>query len=290
MKNRLCILLCACCLGLTGVLSACSPHSAPPLDEPVLVPVSIPYEESISTLALYSDIPGMIRLIGYHGGDFVAGTVEVSSGDWVPVIEEIDGSVVVKQTSDIGAYDSGNYTNLWKLSVGDTESFRFDIRNLRAEGHWNFSGLPVTALTAELGDAKNAFTCDEPNPAVMTHWDMRCGTGDVTVEGIVNAACRTMNIEAGSGTLTLRFGSRELPHDVGVTIQADSGPVVVSVPSYIPARFTVVGEPPVVTGEGYVRTDGYSYENSAYRESTAGFVIDVSISGGTGIIYLDAVP
>jgi hypothetical protein len=145
-------------------------------------------------LSLFSELPGMIRLIGYSGSDFVTGTVLVSNHDLMPKIEENSNKVNLIQMCKTKIVDSQNLTNLWKLRVSDNQPFHLDIHNEQSEGHWNFSGLPITDLNADLGVAKNAFTFDEANPTVMRKLEFVCGTGEVVAEGILNAACQNMVI------------------------------------------------------------------------------------------------
>ncbi|MFA5317575.1 MAG: hypothetical protein WC369_09165 [Dehalococcoidales bacterium] len=278
------------------VFTGCSP--AAETIEPVPattyeIPVSIVYPEAPVALGIVSGLPGMIRLIGYSGSDFVTGTVEVSNRDWIPETEKSGGRVNLMQNARIMLSDSQYLTNLWKLRVSDNVPFQLEIRNVQAEGHWNFSGLPITDLYAELGTAKNAFTFDQPNPTVMQKCEFQCGTGDVVVEGILNAACRNMVIEAGKGSLNLRFGGKELLQDLKVTIYASVGTTSIAVFPDIPARITVTGRGHVIQGDGLIKLDGEGsgsiYETASYR-GTQSKTVEISISGGSSIIYLNASP
>lgn len=201
-------------------LTACSPATAqievtPVTIEPTQattyeIPVTVAYPESPVELNLVSELPDMIRLIGYSGSDFVTGKVKVSNRDWIPQNEKNGNEVSLVQTAKTKVADSQDLTNLWKLRVGDRQPFRLEISNKQAKGHCNFSGLPIIDLYAELGAAKNAFPFDEPNPTVMQKCELHYGTGNVVAEGILNSACRDMVIEAGKGSLNLRFGGKEI--------------------------------------------------------------------------------
>jgi hypothetical protein len=256
-------------------------------------PVTIVYPEAPVELGIVSELPGMIRVIGYSGSDFVTGTVEVSNRDWIPETEKVGSRVNLIQTTKIKLPNSQNVTNLWKLRVGDSQPFQLEIRNGQAEGHWNFSGLPITALYAELGTAKNAFTFDELNPTIMQRCELLCGTGEVVIEGILNAACQNMFIEAGGGSLTLRFGGKEVLQDLNVTIHADVETINITLLPDIPAHIIVTGKGQVILGEGVIKLDGGDinnvYETASYR-GTYGKTIRISISGGSGIIYLNPSP
>ncbi len=256
------------------------------------VPIAIPCPESPVKLELVSDIPGMIRLIGYSGSDFVTGTVEVNNRDWIPEVEKSTGKVRLVQTAQIIPSDTNNLTNLWKLRVSDNEPFRFEIRNRQAEGHWNFSGLPITDLVAEMGDAKNAFTFDEPNPIVMKKCEFHCGAGDVSAEGILNAVCQNLLVQAGTGALTLRFTGKEILQNLQVSINAGTGAINLSVSPEIPARIIITSEGSVIAGEGFIKsgeTGNKMYETAGYLKAP-GKTIEILISGDSGIIYLNPPP
>lgn len=278
------------------ILTACSPATVKLEPTPATTyetPVTVAYPEAPVELSLVSELPGMMRLIGYSGSDFVTGTVQVSNRDWIPKTEKSGSKVNLMQTAKTKVSNSQDLTNLWKLRVSDNEPFRFEIRNLQAEGHWNLSGLPITDLYAELGTAKNAFTFDQPNPTVMQKFELHCGTGDVVVEGILNAACQNIVIEAGKGSLTLRFGGKEILQDLKVTIQAGVGAISMSVLPDTPVRIAVTDRDHVILGDGVIKLDGVGnnnvYETASYR-GTNGKTIEISISDGSGIIYLNPPP
>lgn len=275
------------------IFCACSPAGTAPAPNTTFeTPFTIAYPGATAELSIVSDLPGMLRLVGYSGSDFVNGTVQVSNRDWTPKIEIKDGKVSLVQAK-IKAADSQNSTNLWKLRVSDNQSFRLDIRNSQAEGHWNFSGLPITDLYAELGTAKNAFTFDEPNPTIMRQCELRCSTGDVILEGILNAACQNMVIKALKGSLTLRFGEKEILQNLKVTIEGGAGTINISVPGDVPARVTVTGKNQVNPGDGISKVESKgsvnTYETAIYPE-TPSKAIEISILGGSGIIYLNPLP
>jgi hypothetical protein len=278
---------------LIAVLTGCSPTAETIEPMPATTyetPVTIVYPEAPVELGIISELPGMIRLIGYSGSDFVTGTVEVSNHDLIPETERNGSKVNLTQTAKVKLADSQHLTNLWKLRVSDNEPFQLEIRNGQAEGHWNFSGLPITDLYAELGTAKNVFTFDELNPTIMKKCELLCGNGEVVVEGILNAACQKMVIQAGGGSLTLRFGGKEVLQDLKVTIQADVGTINITLLPDIPARIIVIGRGQVILGDGVIKLDGGDinnvYETASYQ-GARNKTIEISISDGSGTIYLN---
>lgn len=257
------------------------------LTETHTVPVNITHPHSPPRLSLISELPGMLRLIGYSGGDFVTGTVEVSNDDCIPSIEKEHNSVNVVQRATTKLKDNQLLTNLWKLRVSDNRPFQLGIHNKNAEGHWNFSGLPIVDLYAELGTDKNAFTFDEVNPTNMQNCKLTCGTGDVTIEGILNAVCQNMVIQAGEGNLTLRFTGKELKQNLQVNIEANAGTINITIPQEIPARITATGDSKIIQGDNIIKVGDNTYETTSYH-GFQGKNIEVLVAGSPGTIYLNS--
>jgi hypothetical protein len=253
------------------------------------IPLKIPYSGTSAELDIRSELPGMLRLIGDNGSDFVTGSVTVDDIRWTPEIETDQGKVSLLQKAGKLANNFPEITNLWNMRVSDSQPFKLQIQNLQAEGHWNFSGLPITNLSAELGSAKNAFTCDESSSTTMQNCELNCGTGEAILEGILNTNCQNMRIQGGSGNLTLRFGGKELLRSLKVDIQVGAGQIDITIPNGIPARIITAGENKVVTGEGIFKSEDSeikAYETASYKNNS-GNKIEISISGGSGTINLN---
>lgn len=257
--------------------------------ETYTVPINIYHHPTPVRLSLVSELPGMLRLIGYSGSDFITGTFEVSKDDWIPVIEEDSNSVSLIQKATTKIREE-SLTNLWKLRISNNQPLQLEIHNMNAEGHWNFSGLPITDIYADLGTVKNAFTFDEVNPNIMHNFELYCGTGEVTIEGILNAVCQNMIVKAGEGNLNLRFNGKELLQSLKIEISTDNGIIFITIPKEIPAYVVLTGNSKVIHGEGIIKPD--SAGNNVFEtESYHGFsvnIIEISITGGSSTVYINA--
>jgi hypothetical protein len=124
----------------------------------------------------------------------------------------------------------------------------------------------------------------------MQQCELSCGTGDVIMEGILNASCQNMVIQAGEGSLTLRFKGKELLKNIKVSIRASTGIINITLLPHIPSRITITDNKQVIVGEGIIKNDSFTdsgvYETAAYRDA-AGNTIEIEISGGSGPIYLN---
>jgi hypothetical protein len=283
-------------LPVVVLVTGCSPAAEVTEQEPAAtytIPVSAAYPETAPELSIISSLPGMIRLVGCSDSEFVTGTIEISDKRWSPEIEKNDSKITLAQRVILKAVDTRDLTNLWKLRVSDNQPFRLEIQNARAEGHWNFSGLPITSLFAESGTTKNAFTFDEINPAVMQLCDIHCGDGDVIVEGILNAVCENMAVQAGTGSLTLRFGGKTLVKSLKVLIDAGTGVININIPPDVPAHVTIDGNSMVIPGSNITKLIGSGstsiYQTESYQ-TTDGNTLEITISGGSGILYLNPPP
>jgi hypothetical protein len=273
--------------------ASCSPgnHSTTPVTTVAYkVPISVEYpRETPPRLILQSGLPGMIRLIGDNGSDFISGTIEVGDLDWAPASENKGNIVSLIQAAGTVNQNLTNISNLWKLRVSDKTAFALEIHNLHAEGHWNLSGLPITELYAESGTAKNAFTFDQPNPAVMQRAEFTGNSSPVVIEGILNAACREMVVRGGAGELTLRFGGT-LVEKGQVSVQTGAGPVKITVSPDTPVRIIIAGTHPVSAGEGLIRQDSENqklvFETAVYQENLDK-TLEIEITGTTTKVYLN---
>jgi len=261
--------------------------------EGVTTPVSIPYPAGSPILKLYSDIPGMLRLIGDDSTVFVTGSVEIGNPIWLPVTNVNANIVELIQKFITGKTPGVDIQNTWRLRVSDQIPFQMEIYNLKAEGHWNFSGLPITHLQTMLGTGKNAFTVDEPNPSVMAYGEFTCGSGELIFEGINNANCRLLNIIGGGGAVALRFSGVTPTEKVRVNIKGSTGTINITLPADIPSTIVVTGERQVIPGTGITRLgadgDERRYQTTGYRDALP-LLIEIKVTGGTGNIYLDTIP
>jgi hypothetical protein len=277
-------------------LSGCSKAISIPETIPATaqkVPICLDYPLPPAQLRLVSDLPGMMRLAGYSGDNFVSGGVDTSNQDWTPQIERGDHQVALIQRAGTPVKANQDFQNLWKLLVSDSQPFQLEIVNQKAEGHWNLSGLPVTHLRVEAGDAKNAFTFDEANPGLMQSCEIYGSSGEVVLEGILNAGCKEIFIEAGEGPLILRLNGKELSQDLQVGIDGGGGPIKIEVMREAAARFTINSHTSVIPGEGLVKIANHGesrvYETSSYNQSGVK-KIDISISGDLSEITINLFP
>ena len=102
-----------------------------------------------------------------------------------------------------------------------------------------------------------------------------------------------MVIKAGQGNLTLRFGGKEILQDLNVMIQAATGTINVNVSQDIPVRITVTGRNQVILGDGLMKLkvagNSNIYETASYHD-VQDKTIKITISGGSGTIYLNPPP
>ena len=255
--------------------------------------LSIAYPAQNPTLKLDCRAPGMQRLIGDSGEQFVSGSVQYNREVLAPLVKISENTVTISQNNiaDSDASDP-NLVNLWKLKVADQKAFALDISNLAAEGHWNLSGLPITSLTLRAGRAKNALTTDQPNPTTMNNFRLNCSSGEVIVEGILNSKCQNLRIAGGSGNLTLRFNGQYAGTDLKVSIDGGTGLVRLALPVDIPARLTSGSGQNVNYSAEYrmleigTESQYFNYQEGADVHPS----VDITLSGHKGQIWLESIP
>jgi hypothetical protein len=254
--------------------------------------LSIAYPAQSATLKLDCRAPGMLRLIGYGGEQFVSGSVQYNREILAPVVNLSQNMVTIAQNK-IGDSDPNDSSliNLWKLKVSDQKAFALDISNLSAEGHWNLSGLPVTSMTLQAGQSKNALTTDQPNPTKMNDFRLNCSTGEMIVEGILNSNCQNLRIAGGSGSLTLRFNGKYGGTDLKVSIDGGTGLVRLALPVDIPSRLTSSPVQTVNYSAEFrtIKTGSqsqyFNYQDNADIQPS----IDIILSGNKSQIWLESI-
>jgi hypothetical protein len=291
------ILIIVLMIFLLAGLNACQNVITPQVNNtgPYEFPLEIVYpENNAPCLRLSSELPGMLRLIGCNSEKFVTGMIQYSESEFIPVIETIGNGVHISQNTDIvkGDESSPDYLNLWKMRVSDNKPFDLLINNLKAEGHWNFSGLPIKNLVVKAGTGKNAFTTDELNPVSMEKFNVTCSTGEVVVEGIMNAVIKNMQIDMEAGVLTLRFNGRNTRNKMDVVVRGGNGIIRVAIPEEISSTVQFTGGGNIIAGDGFRRVEAGSRDTYVNRapgelEDTQ---ISIKISSNSGPVYLESIP
>lgn len=259
------------------------------------LPLEIVYpDNNTPCLSLSSDLPGMLRLIGCNSEKFVTGTVQYSASEFCPVIEKTSNRIHISQNSDKLKVDESNpdFLNLWKIRVSDNEPFDLFINNLKAEGHWNFSGLPIRNVVVKAGTGKNAFTTDELNPIRMEKFQVICSTGEVAVEGIMNAAIKRMQIDIEAGVLTLRFNGKNRGDKMDVIVRGGDGIIRLAIPEEIPSTVQLTGHGNIIAGDRFRKVEAGT--SDTYVNGTQGDFedtqINIKIMSNRGPVYLDSIP
>jgi hypothetical protein len=258
------------------------------LDSSRQFPVIIPYGGAVSVLEIKAKASGMVRVAGYGGDNFVEGDIEYNVAEWQPRLEQEDGLIRLSQAENLPekAEIPEGFINLWNLRLGDKQSFQLRVRTDNNEGHWNFSGLPITGLDFVTGTGRNGITFDDLNPEVMDQCSFIAGDGNVTMEGLLNFNFQNLAVRGGFGLLTLRFNGIELQRKAGVSIEGGVGDMVISIPQRIPACIMVNGSAQVLTGGVFNWREG-RYETLSYHADTLK-TLELNINAGSGIIHLES--
>jgi hypothetical protein len=294
MKLKLSLIITGIITGMLLTVSGCQNEAMPEVraNGSYEIPVDITHPGDSAVLSLTSTLPGMMRLIGCDAESFVTGTIQYSEPEFSPQIGEAGCRVYIKQKSSIKEGNEANpdYLNLWKLKVSDARPLGLWIDNALAEGHWNFSGLPIRSLKVKAGAGKNAFTIDEGNPEIMQRFDLVCGTGEVIIEGLMNAACEQMNIEMGVGELTLRFNGENRGSKMDINIKGGKGVIRIVSPDKVLSTVQCMGGGEIITAGKFRKvTEG---QGKVYTTRPQGGVeeiqINIKILANSGPVYLES--
>jgi hypothetical protein len=263
-------------------ICGCSMQNTLPTPEIRSVSAAFP-EGSAASLEIESDVPGMIRVIGASSDNIVSGTISYNVSGWRPKLVQNGSKVSLVQPRNSKQASAG-YTTLWNLRLGDAKPFDLIVKTDLNEGHWNLSGLPITGLFVTAGAGKNGYTFDDPNPVIMKTFNLTAGTGDITVEGLLDFNCPVMKIKAGHGTATIRFTGDGLSRDVQVSIEGGSGSMVVYLSSNTRARIHVDKLDKIVPVVG-LKQEGNDFQTAEYSPGHSP-ELEISIKSGSGRIEL----
>lgn len=296
MKLKLSLIITGIITGMLLTVSGCQNEAMPEVraNGSYEIPVDITHPGDSAVLSLTSTLPGMMRLIGCDAESFVTGTIQYSEPEFSPQIGEAGCRVYIKQKSSIKEGNEANpdYLNLWKLKVSDARPLGLWIDNALAEGHWNFSGLPIRNVVVKAGTGKNAFTTDELNPIRMEKFQVICSTGEVAVEGIMNAAIKRMQIDIEAGVLTLRFNGKNRGDKMDVIVRGGDGIIRLAIPEEIPSTVQLTGHGNIIAGDRFRKVEAGT--SDTYVNGTQGDFedtqINIKIMSNRGPVYLDSIP
>ncbi|MBC8204210.1 hypothetical protein ISS30_06275 [bacterium] len=148
-------------------------------------------------------IPGEPRNI-------VMAVIEYDPDKIKPVINYDEGRIgrlliESRKKSDFGLRGLDENASVWKLGFTDRIPLDINIDFGLGEGELDFSGLKLNGMKIDAGLSDLKVIFDKPNSETIRHFNIDCGLGELTVEGLLNANFERFSYDGGLGSTELHF-------------------------------------------------------------------------------------
>jgi len=211
----------------------------------------------------------------------VQGSAKYNIADFKPEIKTTGGDVSITQ----GNYQMNgfpvlsNIENTWDLKLGSAP-MALTINAGAYEGHFDFGGLALTALTINDGAAQVTADFPVPNNQKMSLLSYKTGASNVTFKNLANANFATLNFESGAGNYTLDFGGK-LQRDGSVSVRSGMSNLTL----VIPADLAVTVK--VSSGLSNVQfPSGWTQRGDTYTQEGSGPELIITIEMGAGNVNI----
>ena len=131
------------------------------------------------------------------------------------------------------------------------------------------------------GAGKAAIDFSEPNPQVLSMFEVSSGAGGTELHHLANANFVEMRIEGGAAEYQLDFGGG-LRRDAHVEMNIGLASVEIAIPAYTAARViseVVLGS--LEIGDGFTKKDGAFVTPAALNNGTPLLTIEAEVVIGT---------
>ena len=169
----------------------------------------------------------------------IEGTAKYNIPDFKPEIKTTGGDISITQGNyQMNKFPSlGDIENTWELKLG-SDPLALTVNAGAYEGHFDFGGLALTALTVNDGAAQVTADFSSPNPEKMSMLSYKTGASNVTLKNLANANFAEFVFESGAGNYNLNFGGK-LQRESKVTIRSGMSNLTLVIPTGVTATVTV---------------------------------------------------
>jgi hypothetical protein len=211
----------------------------------------------------------------------IEGVAKYNVPDFKPEVKETGADISITQ----GNYQMNgfpvltNIENVWDLKLG-ASPLALVINAGAYEGHFDFGGLKLTALTINDGAAQVSADFSAVNPEKMSALTYKTGASNVTLKNLANANFTTLIFESGAGNYTLDFGGK-LQRDCSATVRSGMSNLSLVIPAGIAASVKVS------SGLSNVQfPSGWSQHGDTYTQQGTGPALVITIEMGAGNVNI----
>ncbi len=213
-----------------------------------------------------STITGQIALSAMDDGGIQA-SLETNVGAWQAATKSDTSSISITQgTASADVIPNGQ--NTWNIQLGKGKALILNDTNTAANTTLNLGGLSLTQLdmTATTGDTTLRFA--EPNPVSGTAV-LQSNNGDFDVAGLGNSNLSRLRVTTEGGSATLSFDGAALTQNMTISIETQSGDVLLKIPATVAAQITYNSPSGAVLENDpqYTKTNNITYTVGNYAAS-----------------------
>lgn len=184
----------------------------------------------------------------------------------------------------VGNPEAGSQNAVIQLSP--RVDLSLDIALGSADASIELGGLRVTDLRMTSGASRTALRFSRPNATRCATAAIEAGAAELTVAGLGNSRCDTINVQGGIGQLTLDF-SGDWRESADVAIRMTAGELVLRLPRAVGVRLSLDRLLASFQPAGLERR-GTTYVSPGY--DAAGRTLDIAITtavGGVRVEWID---
>jgi hypothetical protein len=199
------------------------------VDYPASSPVKLRLEIAIGKLSV---TPG--------GQKLVDGMATYNVQEWAPEVGVEGDKITVKQGHGWILWPIwGSMRNEWELTLGTARPYELYVTKGVAQGKLALGGLPLTSAQIDTGTGEATISFDSPNPQQADQVAIKSGTGEVRIDGLLNANAKSVNVRSGTGRVQLGFTGDGLRQDTSADISLGVGESVIEIKPGVPTRLSV---------------------------------------------------
>jgi hypothetical protein len=174
------------------------------------------------------------------GEKLVDGMATYNVQEWAPEVGAEGDTVTVKQGHNWLLWPIwGSMRNEWELKLGTARPYELSVTKGVAQGKLALGGLPLTSAQIDTGTGEATISFDSPNPQQADQVVIKSGTGEVKIDGLLNANAKNLSVRSGTGRVELGFTGEKLQQDTNADVSLGVGEAVIEIKPGVPTRVSL---------------------------------------------------
>jgi hypothetical protein len=177
--------------------------------------------------------------------------------------------------------------NEWTLELGRVVPLDLDLGFAACEAEIDLGGAPLRRARISVAAGKATLRFSEPNPIELEQLAIEFGAGELRVEQLGNARCRSVRVEVAAGDFDLDLGG-DWPESAFLRVDAGMGGIELRIPRDLAVRIdasdTMFGD---VSAPDFVNEGDRRFVSPDLPGGIPRLTIDVEASFGSVVLVRD---